>query len=98
MSIQHLPGFLFPLPDVIADCQVVGALRIPPRAGELPDQTVLMGRDPYASEDRAYTVWNAAVRDGDWDAFSGAYDLSYAQAVDEYLTRIRGLNLGARQN
>ncbi len=87
-AIGGVPAVPHSLPATIAGHHVVGALRIPPRVDEVPDQAVIIGWDPSRHESRAFVVWDAKVSEGEWVAYSGEYDLSYADAVEEFSERI----------
>ena len=77
-----------PFPTTIAGCDVIDTARIAPRDGELADLAVITGYDPSRPDDRAYVVWDAAVRTDKWTAYSGLYDLSYEQAIGEFERRV----------
>jgi hypothetical protein len=47
----------------------------------------MIGRDPSRPVDRMYVVWDAAVRSAKWDTYSGFYDLSWDEAVEEFTGR-----------
>ncbi len=88
-AIGGVPAVPHSLPATIAGHHVVGALRIPPRVDEVPDQAVIIGWNPARHESRAFVVWDAAVRDGKWTAFTGDYELSYPRALEEFVLRVR---------
>ena len=87
MSDRQFPNKLHPLPALIAGHEVMAAFRVPPRDGEIPNQAVFIGRTPDRPEDRAFVVWDAAVRGGEWVAYTGFYDASWPEAVKEFTRR-----------
>lgn len=83
-----MPDNLTPFPQTIAGAELVMTQRVPSRPGELSELAILVGREAHRPEDRAYVVWTAAVRGGQWDAFGGLYDQSYDTAQNEFRDRI----------
>ena len=87
MTHRQIPSDPYPFPHEISDRELMAAVRVPSRVGEVPNLAVFIGRDPLAPASRAFCVWDAAVRDGEWTVFSGEYDLPYPQAVAEFMAR-----------
>ena len=87
MTNRQIPSDPHPFPHEISGHELMAAVRIPPREGEFPNLAVFIGRDPLAPASRAFAVWDAAVRDGEWTFFSGEYDLPYPLAVAEFMSR-----------
>lgn len=77
-----------PFPETLAGHEVVDTARVPSRPGEVPELAILMGRDPNRPEDRAYVVWDAAVRGGQWAGYSSDHSLSRAAAEEEFDRRV----------
>lgn len=79
---------LTPFPTTIAGATFVAAQRVPSRPGELPELAVIIGQYPGRPEERAFAVWDASVRDGEWTAFEGDYDMAHGEAWQEFYRRV----------
>lgn len=77
-----------PFPEAHAGATVLGTYRYPSREGELPELARVLAREATRPEDRAYVVWDAAVRGGTWHMFGGSYDMPHSDALDEFNRRI----------
>ena len=79
---------LTPFPETIAGARIVSTRRVPSRPGELPELAVIIGQYRDRPEERSFAVWNASVRDGEWTAFEGDYDLTHGEGWKEFYRRI----------
>jgi hypothetical protein len=79
---------LTPFPETIAGAQFIEARRVPSRPGELPELAIIVGYEAHRPADRAYVVWTAAVRGGEWSAGEGRYDMDEEEAQKEFYDRI----------
>jgi hypothetical protein len=78
----------FPVPEEISGYPIINYTRLAALPGEVPHLAIMVGRDIGRREERGYAVWDAAVRDGEWVLFSGAYDMSSDEARSEYNLRV----------
>lgn len=79
---------LTPFPMTIAGARIVSTRRVPSRPGELPELAVILGQYPDRPEERSFAVWDASVRDGEWTAFEGDYDMPRDEAWQEFYRRV----------
>jgi hypothetical protein len=77
-----------PIPSHVNTFPIIAFMHLPVRRGECPSLGIAIADNSLGRPSYPYVVWDMALRNGTWDAYSGAWDLTWEEAVTEYAKRI----------